>query len=429
MPPYTRSSGSAAALRGSAPNQLAGSEPAAVAARVGDAPIARRILLWPVLALLVILAAGLGLGLLLADRLVREDARFVAASTSDFLRKLVPELESILEQREVSAEQRQALRRASDRSRVVYLSLLDPLGRPILHGREILPLAPPPRLEPGRARAPLEAAIRSRMIEVAIQPVEQAGWPRWVGDAVVPFERDGRLLGFLHVAVDLSDKVAEYRRTFLWVVVVLTALFLLAALLPGAVLWRRLKALEATAAEVRHLAFHDTLTQLPNRLLFHDRLAQAIARVHREGGKGALLMLDLDDFKEVNDAMGHAAGDQLLRVVAARLARSVRATDTVARLGGDEFALIVAPLAAVEGLDAVLARIAQELGTPIAIDGRAVTASATIGIALFPDDGDEPDRLVRRADVALYRGKARGRGSVVWHVEPERTRPAEGGPR
>jgi diguanylate cyclase (GGDEF)-like protein len=102
----------------------------------------------------------------------------------------------------------------------------------------------------------------------------------------------------------------------------------------------------------------------------------------------------------------------------------------VARLGGDEFAVIVAPLAAADRLEAVLARIAQELGTPIAIDGRSVTASATIGIALFPDDGAEPDRLVRRADVALYRGKAKGRGAVVWHVEPEGLRPAaEGGGR
>lgn len=429
MARYTRSSGSAAALPASMTSWSAGPVPSPAVARLGGPPVGRRILLWPALALLVILAAGLGLGRLLADRLVREDARFLAASTSDVLRKLVPELETLLEQREVSAEQRQTLRWASDRSRVVLLWLLDPLGRPIVGGREIVPLAPPPRLAADRARALRDAAMRSRAIEVAIEPVEQAGWPSWVGEAVVPWERDGRLLGLLHVAVDLSDKVAGHRRSFLEVGIVLTALFLLAAFVPGAVLWRRLKALEATAAEVHQLAFHDALTQLPNRLLFRDRLAQAIARVHREGGKGGLLMLDLDDFKLVNDALGHAAGDQMLRVVAARLARSVRATDTVARLGGDEFALIVAPLAAVEALDAVLARIARELGTPIAIDGRAVTASATIGIALFPDDGDEPDRLVRRADVALYRGKAKGRGSVVWHVEPERGRPAEGGGR
>lgn len=426
MPPYTRSSGSAVAAPGSVARSP-GRGPERFAMNADQPPIGARILLWPVVALLVILASGFGLGLLLADRLVREDARFVAASTSDFLRKLVPEIETIFERRRISPDQREALRLASDRSRVVHLALLDPSGRPIVRGRDILPTAPP-RFAAGAPERLIAAAIRDRGIAVEFREVPQPGGSGTIGEAIVPFERDGRLLGLLHVAVDLTDKVAAYRRTFLWAVMVLAALFLLAALVPGAVLWRRLEALEATAADVRHLAFHDALTQLPNRLLFQDRLAQAIARVHREGGKGALLMLDLDDFKEVNDAMGHAAGDQLLRVVAARLARSVRATDTVARLGGDEFAVIVAPLAAVEALDAVLARIGKELGTPIAVDGRAVTASATIGIALFPDDGDEPDRLVRRADMALYRGKAKGRGSVVWHVEPKRARPAEGDP-
>jgi diguanylate cyclase (GGDEF)-like protein len=255
-------------------------------------------------------------------------------------------------------------------------------------------------------------------VRATVRPVRAPGWPDHVGEAVVPIGRDGRLAGLLQVSVDLSDKVAARRSTFIWSSIVVAALLLLAAAVPGYFLWRRLEAVEAAAAEVRHLAFHDPLTDLPNRLLFQDRLAQAIARVRREGGRGALLMLDLDDFKAVNDAHGHAAGDELLRAVARRLTRAVRATDTVARLGGDEFALVVAPLASLDGLRAVLDRLRQELARPVTVEGRRLVAGATIGIALFPDDGDEPDPLIRRADGALYRGKAKGRGAIVWHREP-----------
>ncbi len=415
MPPHGRSSEALAvaqaAARPTAPRP--GALQDGLAFRVGP-----RVLLGPLLALAVILATGLGLGWWLADRLVREDARFVAASTADFLRKLVPGLESVLETGTASAEQREALGRAAARSRVVAVTLLDRTGRPILGGREVLPTAPAPLPDDGTVRALVAEALALRDVRAAVRRVRAAGWPAYVGEAVMPIARDGRLAGLLQVSVDLSDKVVAYRGTFIWSLVVVAALFLLAALVPGALLWRRLKALEAAAAEVRHLAFHDPLTGLPNRLLFQDRLAQAIARVRREGGRGALLILDLDDFKAVNDAHGHAAGDQLLRAVARRLARAVRATDTVARLGGDEFALVIAPLASLDGLHVVLDRLRQELARPVTVDDRRLTAEATIGIALFPDDGDEPDPLIRRADGALYRGKAKGRGAVVWHREP-----------
>ncbi|MCL6609111.1 MAG: GGDEF domain-containing protein [Geminicoccaceae bacterium] len=415
MPPHGRSSEALAVAR-SVPRPLASRPGAlhdALAFRVGP-----RVLLGPLLVLAVILATGLGLGWWLADRLVREDARFVAASTSDLLRKLVPGLETILETGTATAEQRGALVRAADRSRVVAVALLDRTGRPILGGREILPTAPSPLPDDATARALVAEALAQRDIRAAVRPVHAPGWPAHVGEAVVPIARDGRLAGLLQVSVDLSDKVAVYRSTFIWSSIVVAALFLLAAAVPGFFLWRRLEALEAAAAEVRHLAFHDPLTDLPNRLLFQDRLAQAIARVRREGGRGALLILDLDDFKAVNDAHGHAAGDQLLRAVARRLTRAVRATDTVARLGGDEFALVIAPLASLDGLDPVLDRLRRELARPVTVDDRPLVAGATIGIALFPDDGDEPDPLIRRADGALYRGKAKGRGTIVWHREP-----------
>jgi diguanylate cyclase (GGDEF)-like protein len=411
MPPHGRSSEALAVAQAAA--RPTAPRPGALALQQG-----LRVLLAPLLALAPILATGLGLGWWLADRLVREDARFVAASTGDFLRKLVPGLETILETGTATAEQREALGRAAARSRVVAVTLLDRTGRPISGGRDILLDAPAPSPDDGTVRALVAEALEHGDVRAVVRPVRAPGWPDHVGEAVVPIGRDGRLAGLLQVSVDLSDKVAARRSTFIWSSIVVAALLLLAAAVPGYFLWRRLEAVEAAAAEVRHLAFHDPLTDLPNRLLFQDRLARAIARVRREGGRGALLMLDLDDFKAVNDAHGHAAGDELLRAVARRLTRAVRATDTVARLGGDEFALVVAPLASIDGLHAVLDRLRRELARPVTVEGRRLVAGATIGIALFPDDGDEPDPLIRRADGALYRGKAKGRGAIVWHREP-----------
>jgi diguanylate cyclase (GGDEF)-like protein len=164
---------------------------------------------------------------------------------------------------------------------------------------------------------------------------------------------------------------------------------------------------------VRHLAYHDALTGLPNRALFLDRLEQALARARRDGEGAALLLLDLDGFKEVNDTFGHAAGDLLLRRLAERLRAAVRETDTAARLGGDEFAVVQVGCdqpAAVAA--ATLARrLLDVLSEPVTLEGgREVCAGVSIGVALALADGEDVDRLLHGADLALYRAKAEGRG-------------------
>ncbi len=170
-------------------------------------------------------------------------------------------------------------------------------------------------------------------------------------------------------------------------------------------------------AELRHRALHDSLTGLPNRALLVDRLAMAAARQHRDGAQGlAVLFLDLDDFKVVNDSRGHDAGDRLLQAVAARLEHAVRETDTVARLGGDEFAVICEDTVAVDAA-AVADRIQDALGRPIDLDGEHLYASASIGIALSPPYG-VPD-LLRLADLAMYDSKAAGRGQVTTYEGAE----------
>jgi len=164
-------------------------------------------------------------------------------------------------------------------------------------------------------------------------------------------------------------------------------------------------------ARIRHMAHHDSLTTLPNRRMFTDRLHQVLARSKRDGTTVAVLCLDLDRFKHVNDLGGHAAGDELLRQVAERLNGSIRTEDTVARLGGDEFAVIQVGVAHPDGPGIMAERLVKAISTPFEIHGQQTMIGTSIGIALYPGDGEEGEDLVRAADTALYRAKEAGRGT------------------
>ncbi|MGB6175292.1 MAG: EAL domain-containing protein [Methylocella sp.] len=162
-------------------------------------------------------------------------------------------------------------------------------------------------------------------------------------------------------------------------------------------------------ARIAHMAHHDALTGLPNRVLFHERLDEALLRVRRDRDKFAVLYLDLDEFKNVNDTLGHAAGDKLLVAVAERLRTCLRDCDMVARFGGDEFAVLQIGLAGPHEAGAFADRIVTLLSEPYDIDGQQVVIGASVGIALAPADGETSDQLLRNADMALYRAKEDGR--------------------
>jgi diguanylate cyclase (GGDEF)-like protein len=164
----------------------------------------------------------------------------------------------------------------------------------------------------------------------------------------------------------------------------------------------------ATEDEIRHRALHDSLTGLPNRVLFHDRLEQALARVRRRSSRAAILFLDLDRFKLVNDSLGHQVGDELLAAVAPRLRHAVRATDTVARFGGDEFAVLLEDISGERDAIEMAQRIAAVFAQPFVLADSEHFVTTSVGIALA--EGDElADGLIRDADAAMYRAKERGR--------------------
>lgn len=168
---------------------------------------------------------------------------------------------------------------------------------------------------------------------------------------------------------------------------------------------------ERTYAEeqIKHLAYHDALTTLPNRLLFKDRVTVAISHAQRHEGRVAVLFLDLDRFKVINDSLGHNIGDQLLQSVAARVQSCVRDSDTVARLGGDEFTLLLPELAHGEDAALVAQKILEAVRYPFHIEGRELYITTSIGISVFPEDGADAEALIKSADTAMYQAKEQGR--------------------
>ena len=170
-------------------------------------------------------------------------------------------------------------------------------------------------------------------------------------------------------------------------------------------------------SQIVHMAMHDALTDLPNRVMFRQRLDEALRRAHR-GRPCAVFCLDLDRFKTINDTLGHPVGDALLISVAERLRGLVRETDTVARLGGDEFAIIQADVSHPHDSTALADRLVGALSPPRDVAGHLVASGVSIGIALAPGDGTDPDQLLKAADLALYRAKAQGRGRYCY-FEPE----------
>ncbi|MBL8492281.1 MAG: diguanylate cyclase, partial [Rhodocyclaceae bacterium] len=168
--------------------------------------------------------------------------------------------------------------------------------------------------------------------------------------------------------------------------------------------------LKSAEEQIRRLAYYDVLTGLPNRSLLKDRAELALARAEREGSSVALLFVDLDRFKNVNDSLGHSFGDRLLAAVAERLTAGVRRSDTIARLGGDEFVMLVADAEPL-GIAELAAKLLERLAAPFMVGDHELSVSASVGIALYPQDGHDVENLLKNADTAMYQAKQKGRNA------------------
>ncbi|MCB1877405.1 MAG: EAL domain-containing protein [Chromatiales bacterium] len=237
------------------------------------------------------------------------------------------------------------------------------------------------------------------------------------------------VVALISVQVDVLERLVEWSRAHEdWE---LDELFsLLMALAFGVSIYsvRRLRELNREIKlrrdkeeEIRHMAMHDALTGLPNRVLFRQRLDQELERARRKNDHVAVLAVDLDHFKQVNDLFGHAAGDTLLRVVSQRMSDEVRKMDTVARLGGDEFAIIQPGLDQPSGGAVLAQRLLRSIAEPIDLGSNHLVAGISIGIAVSTSADDTPTELLRSADIALYRAKEQGR-STFRYFEPDMDR-------
>lgn len=182
-------------------------------------------------------------------------------------------------------------------------------------------------------------------------------------------------------------------------------------------LWNLLTRLKQTNEQITRLAHHDTLTGLPNRILFYDRLNHAIARARRGKESIAVLFLDLDGFKLINDMYGHDVGDALLQEAARRIEACVRESDTVARMGGDEFTVILCNVQARNSYDRVVKNIVESIARPFVLNGKDCLVSVSIGVALYPDNGETAEQLVKIADAAMYLAKQSGKNCYRFVVD------------
>jgi diguanylate cyclase (GGDEF)-like protein len=233
----------------------------------------------------------------------------------------------------------------------------------------------------------------------------------------------GRPVGVFELYADYGPIASDARSIFLPLAAGLAAVLLGLYLSFFPILKRVTRTLRRQVQEIEHKAYHDSLTDLPNRTLFEDRVERGVLEANARGTRLAVMLVDLDRFKDVNDSLGHHSGDRLLKAIAEDLPAQMRRDDTVARLGGDEFGILALDISDTSAVLALAQKVQAVLANPRMIDGIELEVDASIGIALFPDHGDDVETLIRRADVAMYRSKET-HGAALYESEHDNHSPA-----
>ncbi|HUI97428.1 MAG TPA: EAL domain-containing protein [Xanthobacteraceae bacterium] len=254
------------------------------------------------------------------------------------------------------------------------------------------------------------AAKTGEMSAAVKEGGEQPDLPAFFGEAYVPVAAGGQTIAVVAAYVDQTAERGRYYNSFLLAAGGLSALTSLSFLIPAAAWYRRTIEKDRVHAELRFLAKHDAMTRLPNRAHLAERLADTLAHDARTNKWTAIHYLDLDHFKDVNDRFGHQAGDTVIRLMGDRIRGATRShSDIVARMGGDEFIVVQAGISEQSEAEKLAARLLETMSHPFPIQDRTITTTVSIGIALAPGDGRDPDRLIHAADLALYTSKAAGK--------------------
>jgi diguanylate cyclase (GGDEF)-like protein len=238
--------------------------------------------------------------------------------------------------------------------------------------------------------------------------------PAYFADSYIPIKQNGTVIGVLEVYLDQTADRTLYERSFLLTESIIAVAVILAGGLPGFLVYRKMMAHRAAEAEALFLAEHDSLTGIPNRTRLGETAKRLLARSRRSKSYIAVLLIDLDRFKDVNDSFGHGVGDELLKVFAERLRSAIREEDMVARLGGDEFVILQADMAQPNSAGSFADRLLKVLAEPYNIGDSQLVCKASIGIAIAPTDAEEWEKMLSCADAALYKAKAEGRNTACF---------------
>ena len=357
----------------------------------------------------------------LSQQHLRGDAEGTALRYAHVVESTVPALDAVLAGAPVQGETLEQLRRLRRVGEIFRFKLFDREGRQVLVSDDLDKLG---TARPGPTIAEHQGERNRNVQQIVLggqnyielkSGAGKADRPPWYSEAYVPVQRDGRVIGVIEVYVDQTQAEAGIQHEYGRVALTVAGLMLLLAAVAG---WRGVRHLREqrhVEERVHYLAQHDILSGALNRASFGEALERAVARHARDGGAFAVLCIDLDHFKEINDAFGHAAGDDVLRRVTERLRSLVRHGDPVARLGGDEFAVLQDAVTGPADVSGLAQRIVEVLAAPHDIQGRAVVCAASVGAAVFGTDARSVPELLHKADLALYRAKSEGRGGFSFY--------------
>ena len=357
-----------------------------------------------------------------ADQQLQADAAHAALQWATFLVKHVHGVDHFLEEGKVTPELLEELREFHNAGEVFRFKVFDREGRLLLVSDDLdkgrIPGPGDPTLlaqTDGHRHHEVPGIAQGKGTVVTLKREPLSGRPAVYSEAYVPVERNGHVLGVVQAYVDQGAREARIASAFRHVALAVAAV--LCALAAVAVWqWQQhLKRQREAERKVRYLAHHDALTGAVNRASFGAALDQAQALAKAGGPSFAVLCIDLDHFKEVNDSLGHAAGDTVLRGVAERLRALVRREDVVARLGGDEFAVLQAGINSADEVASLAERVVEALTRPHEVRSQQVRGGASVGAAIYGPDIPNVDALLHQADAALYHAKLNGRGRFSFY--------------
>ena len=343
-----------------------------------------------------------------ASTMLRDDAQNTSQAWVGMLVGRNPEIVAMLSGGAPSVQTKHLLDEASQVGDIYRFRIWDKAGHLVFKSERMTSTGVPTEITGKQIAKALASGSIINQIHEGSSPQNA---PFFV-ESFVPVKQNGSIIGVFEVYLDQSDDEVLYKKSLLLTEGIIATLVIFAGGLPGYLIFRQMQAMHVAKAEAQFQSEHDGLTGTSNRHRLNNVAKGALASNRRNKSHIAVLMIDLDRFKDINDTFGHAAGDEVLKIVAMRLKSSIREEDSVARFGGDEFVVLQVGMAQPTGASFLAYRLMEVLSQPYNIDGTELACGASIGVAISPPEAEDFETLVACADAALYKSKAGGRNSV-----------------